>query len=304
MSRLLRASFLSTLFFSLLLIPYAGLEAAKGKPPSAVEPAKPGNVKVTSVVDRRRNDGFFNRLEVVLELSDLKAADVAAARAVAKVAVDDTGKSLVNEKEEASFESAGGGFFGGGAEAAATTRLSLKNPARKASALREVSGEVEVLIPSRDPTSVAVIDGFLAKSGTFLAHPSLKANQVELAVVTREQWEDEKKRAAERKGQEAKKQGLVGEMLDGIVEAFTSAFATPDEDAVILKVKDPLSRIHEMKLVDGGEAKPTMRQGRDEYVFLSAFGVEPGPQTGLRVFLKTPKSFQKIAFRLTDLALP
>ncbi|HEY3124369.1 MAG TPA: hypothetical protein VGK70_09950, partial [Thermoanaerobaculia bacterium] len=84
----------------------------------------PAGVTVTAgdITDRRRNDNTFAGLEVELKLAGDAAGGVQGARAVLQKAVDDTGRSLLKEKEKTpDFEKSSGG-------APPILKLELRNP--------------------------------------------------------------------------------------------------------------------------------------------------------------------------------
>ena len=145
-------------------------------------------VTIKRVNDRRTSGKFFNELAISLELPKVKASDVTAARVLVKSAVDSTGRSLVDpEKQEPRLESTQSGWVSDDADARATVSLSLLNPERKATAVKEVQGEIELFMPGKDPNSVATIAKFLSLSGKPLTHKALKANGVEISLLSEAQ---------------------------------------------------------------------------------------------------------------------
>ena len=101
------------------------------------------SVRVTAgtIEDRRTTGKFFAGLEIELKLTGDDLEGARAARVVLKKAVDETGRDLLpEEKKEEDFSKSGGG--------GPSLKLNLKNPARAASALTEVSGEVQLYVPS------------------------------------------------------------------------------------------------------------------------------------------------------------
>ena len=181
----------------------------------------------------------------------------------------------------------------GGAPKPLVLTLALKSPPREATALREVSGEVELLMPGRDPNSVADVKDFLDAPGRSLASPALAASSVELVVLGPAQLEEEKKNAVARATADAKKKKATAEMLEFIAETAAENFLVPDEGDVVLSSKDPEGRIESFALVTpAGEEKRASASSRQGFLVLASWGEKPGPGWTLRVRLKTPKSFQ------------
>ena len=92
----------------------------------------PAGVTVTAgdITDRRRNDNTFAGLEVELKLAGEAGGGVRGARAVLQKAVDDTGRSLLKEKEKTpDFEKSSG-------DDPPILKLDLRNPARRAAKIR------------------------------------------------------------------------------------------------------------------------------------------------------------------------
>src|SRR6185503_14333513 len=96
----------------------------------------------------------------------------------------------------------------------------LKNPARKAAAVKQVSGEIELYMPSKDPNSVAEFPKFTSLAGKTLTHKALKANNVEIAAVSSAQVAAEKKKLEEAKRKELKDSGYDEETLTSVLSSF------------------------------------------------------------------------------------
>src|SRR5688572_21234845 len=112
---------------------------------------------VVKMVQDRRTAGHFAQLTLSLELPKIKSSQVAASRVLVSAAADDAGNSLLDsEAQEPELEPNMRGSMGGGAEdSPVVVSVALKNPARKAGKVKEVRGEVELFMPSKDPNSVA-----------------------------------------------------------------------------------------------------------------------------------------------------
>lgn len=290
---------LTLLLATPLALPWAG---------KASDPPVPGTrVSVVSLGDVRGSDSS-SRLEIELELSDFPAAEVAAARLHVRRAVDDTGRDLVREDDRKSpLEPLRQGRSAGPDEkpAPAVVQLKLRNPARKAKTVAEISGDVELYIPGRDPNAVATIPNISAWAGKRLESPPLSASGVSIAMLTEEQLEAEKKRQAEKRKEEARKRGALGEMLESMASAFAQAFFTPEAGDVVLMVDDPDGRVVQMALLNAaGEDQTNGRMQQQGLTVLSSSRRGPGPDWSLEVRLKTPKSEERRSFTLKDVPLP
>lgn len=297
---------------ALALLVAAGLLSAHGGasaagPMAADAPTRETKVSVVSLGDIR-GDSAFSKLQVKLELPDFAAAEVAGARIVVRKAVDDTGRDLLREEDrKAPLEPIDQGSGGGAGEkpAPAVLELNLRNPARKAKVLRALSGEIELYLPGRDPQAVARIPRFASFAGRTLESPALAASGVTLAYLTAEQFEAEKKTQAAKRKEEAKKSGVLGEMLEPLASAFLSAFFSPSAGDVILKIGDPGGRLVQLRLVDAaGEDKTSGRAQQQDLAVLSSSARGPEPDWSLEVRLKTSNSLERRSFSLTDVPLP
>ncbi|HEX6100495.1 MAG TPA: hypothetical protein VF432_29540 [Thermoanaerobaculia bacterium] len=254
-------------------------------------------------VNDRRSGGNFSQLEIVMELPKIKDADVAASRVVVASAVDETGRDLVDREREAELNT----NFRPNANPTtpATISVTLKNPARTATKVKEVRGELELFMPAKDPNSVAEIAKFTSFSGKSLAHKALKANGVEIAIVSPAQLAAEKKKLADAKRKEYVELGYEGESLDQMVSSFTDNFLSLDESDVVMRVKDPQKRIQEMVYVDGaGEVRRASVRDEEGFTLMSIWNEPPKPDWKLRVSMVTPKNMVKHAFVLKDVPLP
>ena len=268
--------------------------------PLALEAQKPLEVRVQSVNDRRAK-GFFAQLAIGLELPAIKASDVAAARVLVSTAVDDVGTDLVDrEAQEPQLDP------NMRTEGAANVSVNLKNPARRATKVKQVQGQIELYMPSKDPSSIAEIPKFISNSGKTLSHKSLKANGVEISLVGASQLAAEKKKRSDAKRKELQESGYEGESLEQMLSSYMEYDLRVEPTDVLARVKDPNKRIQEVAYVDAaGEVKRVMMRTEDGgYTILSAWQGPPLPDWKLRVSMKTPKNVVKHPFALSDVPLP
>jgi len=188
----------------------------------------------------------------------------------------------------------------------ATISVTLKNPDRKAKTVKEVRGEIELYMPGKDPNSVAEIAKFMPSSGKPLSHKALKANGIEMTLVTPQQLQAERKRLGEAKRKEYMDGGWpAGEDLDNMVKSYTESLLTVDDSDLLVRIKDPNQRIQDIAYVDAaGEIKRISTRTDEGMTYLSTWGDKPQPDWKLKVSMKTPKNIVRYSFALKDVALP
>lgn len=260
------------------------------------------DVKVTQVTDRRTK-GSFSQLQIVCELPKIASTDVAASRVIVSAATDDSGRDLVDhESGEPSMDN----NMRPEASRPASVSMTLKNPDRKATRVTEVRGDVELYMPGKDPNSTAEIAKFLSYSGKPVAHKALKANGVEIAVVSPAQIEAERKKRGDAKRKEGAEAGLEGDSLEGYVSSYLEYELKLEEGDVLVKIKDPNKRIQNIVYVDskGEEQHVSQRDEDGGYTYFSTWGGKPAADWKLRVSMKTAKNLVRQPFTLKDVALP
>ena len=272
---------------------------------AAQEKGKPLDVAVRQVNDRR-SAGFFAQLAISLDLPKIKASEVAATRVTVTSATDETGLDLVDREKTPELESTHQGIVGrnNAPDTPASVSVTLKNPARKATKVKEVRGEIELYMPAKDPNSVAEIAKFLSGSGKPFGHKALKANGVEIALLSDAQVAAEKKKRAEVKRKEYAEMGFSGEDLENMMKDFVGALFGVQESELLARVKDPNGRIQEITFIDSaGEVKPVMMRDEDGVTLLSTWS-KPEADWKMRVSMRTAKNVVKYSFALNDVPLP
>lgn len=203
---------------------------------------------------------------VDVELAGTRRSEVEAARVTVRVAVDDLGTSLL-PGGPAGLEP----IRAGDLDAPVVLPVPLKLASRRATSIREVSGEIELYVPSADPAATVTIPRFRAVDGKPLALPALAANGVELVIQPPLQDDPQ----------------------------------AVDPDAVVLKVSDPRSRILGFFFVDPeGTAWATNRERRGDLTVVTSQAEAPRPDWGLQVRLVTPSTLRRYRFSLRDVPLP
>jgi hypothetical protein len=255
-------------------------------------------------VNDRRSPGPFAQLELVLELPKIKDADVAASRVTVQAATDETGGDLVDHDHEPMLNENFRGRASDGSTPA-TISVTLKNPARAATKVTEVRGEIELYMPSKDPNSVAEVPKFLSFSGKPIAHKALKANGVEIALISKAQLDAEKKKMADAKRKGYAADGYEGESLDQMMSSYLESLLTLEASDLVVRVKDPNKRIQDIAYVDAaGEVKRVTTRDEEGLTRLSTWGEVPQPDWKLRVNMITAKNMVKHAFVVKDVPLP
>lgn len=262
----------------------------------------PVEMKIAQVNDRRGGE-YFERLQLMVELPKYTSKEVVAARVLVTSAVDETGRNLVPEESgEPGLESLGGLS---GDDDPVRLAFDLAPPAREASRINEIRGEVELYMPSKDANSVAVIPKFLASKGKALSNKALKANGVEITLLSDQQYEAQKKKAAEAKRQELIKEDYPQDLIEDIVKSFLEYYPTPEENDVMVLMKDPKKVIQEITYVDGaGETKRVFVRDNEGIAFLSTWEGKPADDWTMRVSMKTAKSLARMPFALSGVELP
>jgi len=308
-----RASLPLLLAAVLVAVPAASQTKVKAKPasgkPAAAAPAKatPANVKLAQLQDRRSN-GHFARCTLGIELPDVPAFDAKAARVVVMKAVDDLGTNLVPEDAaEKTLEPTQRGHFAKvDDKTVAIVFAEMKNPSRKAKALKEVSGEIELYMPGRDPNGEAAIPKILSMAGKPLAHAALKANGVEISVLSQDQIAAERKKVGDAERAKAKKEGITDEeTVRSMVEYAVDSFPKGGEGQIVLRVKDPKKAIQDFKMADG-EGNPQFNGKSDQagLTILEFYGDKPKPDWTMKILMQSDTSLVRHTFVFKDVPLP
>lgn len=276
--------------------------AAQSKP-------APIDVKLGHVNDRR-SSGSFSQLIIGMLVPGIPAADVAASRVLVTSAADDTGHSLVDpEAREPELMSTNVPRELDGKPTTppppVSISVSLTTPDRKAKAIREVRGEIELYMPGKDPNSVAEIPKLLSFSGKPLANKALKANGVDITLLNAAQIAAERKRIVDAKRKEAKANGTEGEELETMMKELLEATLPVSDGELLVRLKDPKTVIQDMVYIDGaGEKKHITTRDEEGLTYLTIWGEKPAADWKLRISMKTPKNVVRYAFALKDVALP
>ncbi len=270
-------------------------------------------VMADDVTDTRRSDGFFSKLEVKLKIFGDGLSEAKAMRLKVSKAVDETGKDLIGEKtNEDEFEE-----IGSSSNESSELEVELKNPARRATAVEEISGTIELFTPRKDPAATVAIANALRLTGKPLINPALKAQGIEITLWTKEQFEAQKKIEEERmkKLAESKRKEAAAEMGEemaaGLMKIFGGLFGAMsemDENNIALRLDDKHSKVLSIEFEDAA-GKPIRRNSRstmgdNPQTIIFGFEQKMPATAKMKVYLMTPKSVVSVLFKVTNVPLP
>jgi len=260
-------------------------------------------VSVSEVRDSRTTGQFFAGLEMKLKVMGDIVADAKGVKLSVTKASDDTGRDLLKKDESGrqDFTKPDENRTG-----QAEIEVKLKNPSRKATVVRELAGELTVFSPSKDPNAVASIPAFMSQAGKTIKNHSLKAAGVELAIMTKKEFDEFKEQ--QKKEVKAKEGEMVREFGEAMAKALGSLFGSlmeVTENSVILNITDPDGKVVDLEFEEGSGA--LLRSGssmRTGDVRIFEFEKQMAQDAKLTIFLATPKAMSKTRFMLKDIALP
>jgi hypothetical protein len=188
--------------------------------------------------------------------------------------------------------------------------------------IKEISGYIEIFLPTKDPKSVIAVASVMKGAGKPVVNAALKAAGLEVTVWTREQYEARKKAEEERirKEQQEKRktngaqpvEELAELMVEGFSKIFGGMFGGFDElseNSVVLTIKDPNTKLLEVEFEDA-RRKPikasSSRSSGDRETTTRVFDLDEKLSDSARVkfALLTPASISKVPFKLVSVALP
>lgn len=265
-------------------------------------------VTAGTIEDRRTTGKFFGGLEIELKLTGDDLADAKAARVLLKKAVDESGRDLLPEKKgDEDFQKSSG-------SSGPDLKVNLKNPARGAGAIKEVSGDVELYAPSRDPAATVVVERLTSRMDKAIASPALKAQNIAVRLVSPNVYRaDAKKREAEmdaemeKHKEEVKKEAgddKTAEALMGLVKAFSGMMNDVGDNDVILQIEDEGGKLQDVEVVGKSGVIDTRGSMSSGGLKILQYSEKLPPDAKLRFLLKTKKSLLKTPFALTNVPLP
>jgi hypothetical protein len=283
------------------------LSAAAAAPLSAQDL----RVSAGTIEDRRTTGKFFGGLEVELKLTGDDLADAKAKRVIVKKALDETGRDLLpDERKDPDFSTSSGSDL----------KVNLKNPARGSTAIREISGHVELFTPARDPASVVTIDRLPSRMDKPISMPALRNSKIEIAVVSpkahranaaKRKAEFEKEMAKNKAEMEKEMKGASPEeakaleAIMGLAQAFSGMMDEVGDNDLILNVKDADNRLMDVEVTraDGEEISSNGSMSSGELRVMN-FSEKLPADAKLKVLVKTSKSLVSTPFTLSNVSLP
>jgi hypothetical protein len=227
----------------------------------------PGDIR-----DNRSTTSFFNKLEVEMKLIGDLVAEAKGVRVAVTKAVDETGKNLLPDKNrEQEFKE-----IGASDRENFKIELELKNPARRAMAVQEIAGTIELFVPHRDPAATISIQNLARAIGRSFDHPGLKAAGVEVTIWNKAQYEARRKEEEAKMKQafeeRKKKAAAAGESIEdlgealaeGLMKAFGGLFnavSQMGDNGLAVNLKDPKGLLISIEFEDAA-GKMIEYQGR------------------------------------------
>lgn len=255
------------------------LSLALSSPALAIVPS------ITEIKDSRTTGQFFNECTIEITLVGDELADAYAIRTTVDAAIDDTGRDLRNlEKLSGAFEELSN--FNRG-----KVSLKLKNPARKAATIKDLSGRVDVYSVKADPASAVEIKSAIAQSGKALSAPALAQNQIEITIYTAADY------AAKRQAEMAS-----NPLTAGLRPMWGSGGESGD---VTFVIKDPKKRLVGYRFVDAS-GKPLETRGTMTIndIKTVSYGVAVPPDASLMIYVASDKAITSVPFSFSGVALP
>jgi len=291
-----RIAMLSCCHASLLLL--AGQLAAAGANPSEIQ-VVPGNIKET-----RGTEQHPGTMEVELKavLAD-NVIDAMAYRMIVSKAVDDTGVDLVRPESAASeFQTL---------DSNRSVKAKLKSPARNAVAIKELSGDVELFCPKKDPAAMVVVNAFRKHTEKPIESATLKSAGIQVAAWTSDEYRAlEKKREAEMPAA-VKSAQLQARNL--FLERFGNNNAGMGPNDFIFTINGAQEKLIGFEFRDRADKTvPTRGSGvgykqmgpQIERTLSYHFDGRLPDTTKLVIFVATPQALVKVPFTLANVVLP
>jgi hypothetical protein len=273
---------------------------------AATSSAQGIRVSAGTIEDRRTTGKFFAGLEIELKLTGDDLADAKSARILLKKAVDETGRNILPEsKPDEQFKSIN----------SSELKLSLKNPARGASAVKEIAGEIQLFVPSRDPAATVTVDRLLSRMDKAIDSPALKAQKIAIRVVSpnahraaAKKREAELEKEMEKHKEEMKKEAgddKTAEALMALVKGFSGMMNEVGDNDLILEIEDPEKKLLDVSVVGPkGDTIDTNGSMSSGSLRILQFHEKLPADAKLKLLLQTPKAIVSAPFSLTNVPLP
>lgn len=268
----------------------------------AADSPPPVQVLLGDVKDTRTTGKFFAGLEVEVKLLGDAVADTKSVRATVTKCVDDTGRDLLDPaKVEQDFQ------VRGDASENTTIQLRFRNPARKATSIKELTGTLELFMPQKDPDATVTVESFQKQIGTPLPQEALKKTGIQITVWTKEQYDAMRQKKKEEAQKKAKAD--VGEAIAQGVGQFFDGFTAIGPNDVTMEVKDPNQKLVTIEFRDSSGKKIDNRGrssmgNKPEQQVTYHFGSKLPDTTQMVILVAAPKALLSTPFNLANTVLP
>ena len=180
----------------------------------------------------------------------------------------------------------------------------------------DVSGEVELFLPGRDPNTKQRFDQFLTRLDKPISSSALKSAKVEITPLSAKEYKAREAKNRPNKEQimaEGKKAGASDAEIQqalALMDALASLGGEePSETSVLVETKDPDGKIISVDVVraDGGELHANGRStsgGREKKMMKLDLSEKPPADAALVVTLRTAKSLVTVPLSLKEVSLP
>jgi len=251
-------------------------------------------VSVAGVNDQRSDGSFSGSLDIALILSGPELKNARRIRVKLESATDETGRNLLKDSDEIFDE----GFMtfkrptsdrSKGGNDAFEIEIGLKNPAREAKTVKNITGVIELLVPSNDPESIITASP-TKDAGKPLDNPALKAISTKITLLTKATGVlATKKRNGRNQTDDDSSIGdaQLGYKLSGSKGAVADVEFCSASGQALKTVKGVYSF--------GDEKSDT---------FIASFRDKPPADAVAKIYLLTEKSLVKIPLNLTAVPLP
>jgi hypothetical protein len=194
-------------------------------------------------------------------------------------------------------------------------KLALKNPARGAAAVKEIAGEVQLFVPTRDPAAVVTVDRVVSRMDKSIDSPALKAQKIAIRVVSpkahraaAKKREAEFEKEMEKHKDEMKKEAgddKTAEALIALVKGFSGMMNEVGENDLILEIEDEQKKLLDVSVVGPkGETIDTRGSMSSGSLRILQFGEKLPADAKLKLLVQTRKSIVSSPFTLANVPLP
>jgi hypothetical protein len=248
---------------------------------------------------RSTSDNSYNKkCEIVLKISgdEVRKYKFAKIAKVTKV-LDDQNLDLLNEEKTSSDYKE--------IDQEAKIDIEIKNPARKANTIKELSGELCLYNPSVANGAIVKITDYQSKANTNLLPNN---SPVQIVYLTKQFVEKYVKENKDKKEEELKKMPEVArKMAEGLISAFEGMFGMDNDNPnqAFFYISGDESKFITLYFEDIN-GKKVERNGSSTNNGLMAYTYDekPNPNWKLILNIETAGSIKKLPFKILNIDLP